>query len=239
MSLAQRHRSNSSGSAGESCAWAVAVTAVAALLSHVTPEPYAATAVAACFGGASYWLVLRREAFVIEHFGCALGGLLSPVPLRARQVLRRGWRALCWCAAAMAITFPAFWVGYVEYWRPNAAFSWPAPPPVDAWLGHFFAVAIPEELFYRGYAQTALDRASRQRVRVLGAELGVGLLASSVIFALGHVATQPYPGRLMVFFPSLAFGWLRARTGGIGASALYHAACNLFAAYLGEGYYGS
>jgi membrane protease YdiL (CAAX protease family) len=41
---------------------------------------------------------------------------------------------------------------------------------------------------------------------------------------------------LSVFFPSLLFGWLRARTGGIGASVFFHALCNLFAAYLARSY---
>lgn len=223
----------------ESLAWALGVTAAAALMSRVAPEPYAATAVAACFGGASYWLVLRKDAWTIEHFGCSLGGLLSPARLQTGALTRRGWQALGWCALAAAATFPAFCIGYIQYWRPNAAFSWPPPPPMDAWLGHLFAVAVPEELFYRGYVQTALDDAFGRRVSVLGASVGIGLLVSSIIFALGHVATQPNAGRLMVFFPSLAFGWIRARSGGIGASALFHAVCNLLVAYLGLGYYGS
>jgi hypothetical protein len=50
------------------------------------------------------------------------------------------------------------------------------------------------------------------------------------------VLTQPFIARLAVFFPALVFGWLRARTGGIGAGVIYHAACNLFASYLGESY---
>jgi membrane protease YdiL (CAAX protease family) len=41
-----------------------------------------------------------------------------------------------------------------------------------------------------------------------------------------------------VFFPSLVFGWLRAKTGGIGAAVLFHAACNIFSAYLSAGYFG-
>ena len=45
----------------------------------------------------------------------------------------------------------------------------------------------------------------------------LAILVTSVIFALGHVATLPYAARLAVFFPSLLFGLLRARTGGIGA----------------------
>ena len=62
------------------------------------------------------------------------------------------------------------------------------------------------------------------------------MVVTSAVFALGHLATVPEPARLAVFFPSLAFGWLRARTGGIGAGVLYHASCNLFASFLGRGY---
>jgi membrane protease YdiL (CAAX protease family) len=39
-----------------------------------------------------------------------------------------------------------------------------------------------------------------------------------------------------VFFPALLFGWLRARTGGIGAPVVFHALCNLFADYLAKSY---
>jgi membrane protease YdiL (CAAX protease family) len=53
---------------------------------------------------------------------------------------------------------------------------------------------------------------------------------------LGHVATIHDPGRLAVFFPSLVFGWLRARTGGVGAAIAFHALCNLFSESLMRGY---
>ncbi|HEV8550364.1 MAG TPA: CPBP family glutamic-type intramembrane protease, partial [Polyangiaceae bacterium] len=36
--------------------------------------------------------------------------------------------------------------------------------------------------------------------------------------------------------PALLFGWLRARTRGIGASVALHALCNLFASYLARSY---
>jgi membrane protease YdiL (CAAX protease family) len=44
------------------------------------------------------------------------------------------------------------------------------------------------------------------------------------------------PARLAVFFPALLFGWLRARTGGIGASVCFHAICNVYSQLLGRGY---
>jgi membrane protease YdiL (CAAX protease family) len=42
--------------------------------------------------------------------------------------------------------------------------------------------------------------------------------------------------RLAVFFPALVFGWLRQRTGGIGAPMLFHALSNSFTLYLAQSY---
>jgi membrane protease YdiL (CAAX protease family) len=67
-------------------------------------------------------------------------------------------------------------------------------------------------------------------------KFGVGLLLSSAVFALGHLLATPAASRLAVFFPSLVFGWLRVRTGGVGAGVFYHALCNLFSATLAQGY---
>ncbi|MFI5301533.1 MAG: type II CAAX prenyl endopeptidase Rce1 family protein, partial [Polyangiales bacterium] len=50
-----------------------------------------------------------------------------------------------------------------------------------------------------------------------------------------HLATVHDPARLAVFFPSLLFGWMRARTGGIGAGIAFHAACNLLSDGLARG----
>ena len=93
-------------------------------------------------------------------------------------------------------------------------------------------IALPEEAFYRGYLQTALDDAWPPRWTLFGARIGVAIPLSCAVFALGHLATDPSPARLAVFFPALVFAFLRARTGGIGAGVLFHAACNLFVVLL-------
>ena len=87
------------------------------------------------------------------------------------------------------------------------------------------AVALPEELFYRGWMQTAWGRSGPAR-RVLGAEIGPGFLATQALFAAGHLVTLQ-PWRLATFFPGLLFGWLRARTGGVVAPAVAHALSNV------------
>ena len=92
------------------------------------------------------------------------------------------------------------------------------------------AVAIPEELFYRGWMQTAWGRSGPSR-RVLGADIGPGFLATQALFAAGHLVTLQ-PWRLATFFPGLLFGWLRARTGGVVAPAVAHALSNLLVLFL-------
>lgn len=100
-------------------------------------------------------------------------------------------------------------------------------------------VALPEEWFYRGYLQAQLEASwPAPQWRILGASLGWGWLLGSALFALGHLVLDPRPARLLVFFPSLLFGWMRARTGSVIPGALFHAACNVLATALSYAYVG-
>ncbi len=213
------------------------VTALAAVVSLVSPGEHAASLVALVFGGASYWLVLRHAPTTVHAHGLALGGVLSAEPLSARRIGHASARALGWCLVACALTFPAFWLGYRIWFGVSTPFVG-APPSgfADLALGHLIVIALPEEMFYRGVLQSRLDQYHPPRRELFGAKIGLGLLLSSAIFAVGHLLTTGQPSRLAVFFPSLLFGWLRARTGGIGAGTLFHAACNVFSSYLAHGY---
>lgn len=103
-------------------------------------------------------------------------------------------------------------------------------------LTQLVLVALPEELFYRGYIQSKLNGVFQKRWRFLGADLGWAVLVTSLLFALGHFFVDWNPARLAVFFPSLAFGWLRERTSTIGASIGFHWMCNVIAELLGRVY---
>lgn len=113
-------------------------------------------------------------------------------------------------------------------------------PPRFALLAfsQLVVVAVPEELFFRGYLLERLERVWPPRHRLLGAPVGAALLASAVLFALGHVLVVPNPQRLAVFFPALVFGWMRARTGSIAAGAAFHALCNVTSDVLHTSYFG-
>ncbi len=105
-------------------------------------------------------------------------------------------------------------------------------------LVQLLVVALPEEMFYRGFVQTAWARSAPERgVSVLGARLGKGFLWTQILFALGHlVVLQPW--RLGTFFPGLLFGWLRERTGNVAAPVVLHALSNLFIATLEASFHG-
>lgn len=217
---------------------AALTTVVATALSYLLPDAHAATGVGLWFLTVVYVVVLRHaDTTEVARFGLSLGGLFEPTPLDARRLVRSALAALGLALAVSLVVFPPFWFGYRLWYRPLLEFSsaLPTTPWGDA-LGQFLGVAFPEEAFYRGYLQSALDRAWPPERRVLGALLGPGIVVASLLFAFGHFLTEPVPGRLAVFFPSLVFGWLRARSGGIGAAIAFHALCNLFASYLGRSY---
>ncbi len=212
----------------------VAVTVASALL----PPRWVASAVGAVFLGATWVMVLRRDDAAVERAGLSFGGLVLPEAIDVRRVGRDLRVAAGWASLLALVCFGPFYVGFRVY----ARVVWHAHPgplvalhPItlvsDA-IGQLALIALPEEAFYRGYLQTRLDEAWPARVRVLGAEVGPSLVATSAIFAVGHLLTIHDAGRLAVFFPSLLFGWLRARTGGVGASITFHAACNLFSSAL-------
>jgi membrane protease YdiL (CAAX protease family) len=214
------------------------VTLAVALMTAVFPPSWHATLVGFAFLGATWSLVWRHDDAHVRHAGLALAGLVIPGHLDVVSVVRSGARAFGWALAVFAIVAVPYFVAWRFWWTPKLPFSLSMRPPVEASeaLGQLLVIAFPEEAFYRGYLQSRLDEAWAPRWHVLGAKVGPGLFVGAAIFALGHLATIAVPARLAVFFPALVFGWLRARTGGIGASVAFHTFCNLYAQALGRGY---
>ena len=143
--------------------------------------------------------------------------------------------ALSWAGrfeplAVAAVVFPPFVLGFYLFHRPTHAFSLQLPDSLASYaLTQLLVVALPEEALFRGYIQGRLGEPFTRRVRVLGAELSPAAVSiQALLFALIHFAVDLHPYRLAVFFPALAFAWLRERRGGIGAPAAFHALCNLF-----------
>lgn len=216
------------------------VTAVVTAASWLLPAKYAATGVGLCFLFATWLLVLRRDDAEVRAHGLALAGLFEPSRLDPKRIAREAGLACAFALVMALIVFPPFVAGYPLYWSRIVGhpLHWVGKPLLlppkflDDVLGQLLVIALPEEAFFRGYLQTSLDRVFPRRARLLGADVGASLVVTSAVFAVGHLLTDPHPARLAVFFPSLLFGWMRARSGGIGASLIFHAMCNLFVTVL-------
>jgi membrane protease YdiL (CAAX protease family) len=235
--------------------WAVAIAGLAAarLISLLDPTRLLAANLA---GVAAFLFIavpdarLRARGESWDDYGLPWFGL------RDGRTWRAWGRGAGLALLAAAVVFPVFAAGFALYAEvlprlppglaralapyggaPRFALRLPDGLPLLA-LVQLLVVALPEELLYRGFMQTAWRRSAPERgVTVLGARLGAGFLATQALFALGHLVVLE-PWRLGTFFPGIAFGWLRERTGGLAAPVVFHALSNLFIATLEASFYG-
>lgn len=214
------------------------VTLAVAAVAAFAPASSHTTAVGFVFLAATWQLVWRKDDDRVRAAGLALGGVVIPGKLDVREVARAAARACAWAGGFAVLVAVPFYFGWRAWWAPSLTFSLSARPleMTDEILGQVFVIALPEEAFYRGFLQSRLDEVWPPRWTVLGARVGPALLVASAIFAFSHLATVQLATRLAVFFPAVLFGWLRARTGGIGASMLFHAFCNVYSQLLGRGF---
>lgn len=232
---------------------AVLLLAAAALLARVEPTGLLGANLAGVGAILFLWLPdrdLRTRGEEWSAYGLAWWGAGD----------RRTWaawgRGALWAAGTALLLFPLFALAF----RAFAAALPALPPALGALLAPYagtprlaprlpdgfalqallqlLVVALPEELFYRGWLQGRLRQVLPGRpLRVLGADLGPGFLLTQLLFAVGHLASfQPF--RLGTFLPALVFGWLRERTGGLAAPILFHAFSNLFLKVLEASFYG-
>lgn len=91
-------------------------------------------------------------------------------------------------------------------------------------LVQLLLVALPEEVFFRGYLQTKLGNNIK------------GLVIVSFLFAVGHFITLCVGGThnlsvcsqaILTFFPSLVMGYLYLVTGTLWASIIFHFLANV------------
>jgi membrane protease YdiL (CAAX protease family) len=190
-----------------------------------------------------YGPVIEGLALLAVTFPLAVGLHLSTlwfvIPLAVITFTRRPYPSygLSWDhpgsvgfhVSVIAFVFIPYAIGHYElaHWWLDAHFRFRLPPDLlRSTFDQVLLTALPEEFFFRGYLQTQFDRAWGRPYRFLGADWGLGLPLAALLFAACHV---PFggPGRLIVFFPGLLYGWLRARTETIAVPTLYHAFSNL------------
>lgn len=182
---------------------------------------YLHTLVGAVFVAVPMVLLLpRRESF--DSYG------LPPQPV-LREVL--------FALTVAAVSFPPFWVAFRIWWGWERELQLVIPPGfLNSTLANLVVVALPEELFYRGYLMGRLDLLLRGRARLLGAQVGWSVVIAAALFALAHYVVTFDPQRLAVFFPALAFGWMRLVRGSIAGAVVFHALCNIYMDLLLLGY---
>ena len=234
--------------------WAIAIAVVAAakLLSLVEPTGLLGANLAGV--AAFVFIALPDRSVRARGETWALHGL-PWWGLRDARTWRAWGRGALAALAVCAVVFPLFLAAFWAYaqalpslpgWasRSLAPYAGAARPALRLPDGFFLlavvqllVVALPEELFYRGWMQTRWAATAPQRgITVLGARLGAGFVWTQALFALGHLVV-PAPWRLATFLPGLLFGWVRARTGSLAAPVLVHALSNLFIATLERSFY--
>jgi membrane protease YdiL (CAAX protease family) len=175
--------------------------------------------------------------------GIALGGLFEPPedPANAGflglrdlgRTLARGalptLRELIVALLLAAIVFPPFFVGYVHWFELEGVVEWRAPLELAGLaLTQIVLVAVPEEIYFRGYLQTRLSDVWPAR-RYFGVDVPVAaVIVQALLFGLLHFVVDPNPARLAVAGPGIVFGLLRSWRSGIGAAVFFHALCNLY-----------
>lgn len=164
-------------------------------------------------------------------------------------------RGVITAAVAIAVIFPIFALGYFAFYEvacDSDVLSHLVPhgmcsrygglaglhaPAFTSKLAEFCAVqlvvvALPEELFFRGFLLGMLERRFPPKRRILGGGVGLALVISAAMFALIHLPKDGDPRALATFFPALLFGWMRSATGSIMASTLTHAGSNILIRFL-------
>lgn len=159
-------------------------------------------------------------------------------------------RGLVTAATAIAIIFPIFVVGYFVFYEVACRSQLLAHlvprgmcaqygglrhlhAPELTWsllefcLVQLLVVALPEELFFRGFLLGLLEKRFPPKRRFLGGGVGWALVLSSLAFAIIHIPKDGDPRVLATFFPGLLFGWMRSATGSILAPTITHGASNI------------
>lgn len=195
------------------------------------------------FHGLSIWFLIRLRRLtnrylprLYEQLPRTYGAIFDR--LSFKQDLSRVWQL-------SAIIFPLYWLFYhitmtwIEHQQGHALVFRPTVPAGVAMLfvSQLLLVALPEELFYRGFLQKNLLRYWPNGFVIIGVPLGHAIILCNLFFAAAHFVGEYNVSRLLVFFPGLLFSWLTFRGKSIMGAVVFHALCNVFSAFLAQSYF--
>lgn len=187
----------------------------------------------------------RPRGNVVRRLGLSLSRWLSPYAHHAHFDRAGFTRDIGQTAALCALAFPLFAVGHhfwqmlvADHFGKQAHYAFALPSGLLEMVAiNLLLVALPEELFYRGFVFTRFSRVWPPWLVKFGAPVGKAMLFSSALFALGHYAGEwGNPARLGPFFPALVFCAMRQRAGSIMGAVLFHGLANICSEILRAGY---
>jgi len=148
-------------------------------------------------------------------------------------------RSMGWLAALSLVVFPL--IALANHFFQQIAFhhhyvGGHYEGLAKALLAQILTIALPEEFFYRGFLQERFNQCWGKPWKLLGAAIGKSLFFTSFLFALSHTLVEFQWWHFSIFFPSMAFGWLKERTGSISAGVFFHAFCNVFSMWVALNY---
>ena len=97
-------------------------------------------------------------------------------------------------------------------------------------------IALPEEFFFRGYIQTAVQKIFKDTTRLCRIAVPASIFITSLLFALIHLPSGDI-SRLLTFFPGLLFGFIRYKTNGLIGAIFCHAMCNMMMVVMNVHYF--
>ncbi|GAB4373821.1 MAG: hypothetical protein Kow00128_23600 [Deltaproteobacteria bacterium] len=178
--------------------------AVVGLLRAATAYPHRTILLQPDLLGAALFLYTP----LLHYRGGRKPSWIAPGGLRTGLLLFAGAGAAGAVLFALAVRIPGF--------LPPPAPASSLPPPGEFLFRQALLVALPEEVFFRGFLYDAFEETGWEPI-----------LSSSLFFAAGHLAILFSPYRALTLFPALLFGWTRKRTGAIHVPVLLHLFFNL------------
>jgi len=135
------------------------------------------------------------------------------------------------------VAYHIFQQVFSSYYGYTAVFSLNLRPELlSFFFTNLFLVALPEEIFYRGFLQTRLLQYWPNKTFLFSIPIGRAITVTSLFFALGHLAGETNIMRLAPFFPAYLFSLLVYRSGSIMGAVIFHALCNLLSEFLHSSY---
>jgi len=158
--------------------------------------------------------VCAYHAFSLSLLKYLIPLYLFAVPLLFRETihLRFSVKDAATGIVVSAVVLLPFWYLSSHLGRPFASL------PVNAVIFQLLGVAVPEEVYFRGFLQQRLGNTLK------------AVLAVSLLFSFMHLPQFIFYGdtySLLTFFPSLVMGLLYWRTSNVLPSAIFHFCSNI------------